>query len=348
MSFGARTRWAFPESLHAKTYTPLFRRKYRSGVSNWLISFAEKSHRGKSRSLPSTAPLASGLITILSRSPPLTTSQTISSVSGSRPNIIRTSGRYSSVTTFTGVPLTRSILSEGRKPAARAGLSGAVPETITPLVASKYMSRWKSRNGCSNRPLQDQLTLPCSRSCFIMTFADSAGIAKPKSATPMKVPSALMPTTSPWVLTSGPPELPGPMLASVCIHRTYSLWPSRYRRAQETVPNVRERLSPHGAPSAMTKEPSVSFVESPNSANGTVSPSFSLSLQSAMSMDLSEPRTSASKLRPSESMHLTDVALSTTCQLVMNSPSGEITNALPETVSAESLPLLVLSVMHCT
>src|SRR5690606_42094967 len=50
-----------------------------------------------------------------------------------------------------------------------------------------------------------------------------------------------------WVLTSGPPELPGLIEASVCTQRLYSLVVSRYRRVHETMPIDTERFMPHGA-----------------------------------------------------------------------------------------------------
>jgi hypothetical protein len=121
-----------------------------------------------------------------------------------------------------------------------------------------------------------------------------AGIAKPVSP-PLRMPRVLMPMTSPSVLTSGPPELPGLMAASVWSHRLYSLTPGRNRRVQDTMPMLTLRDMPHGAPIAITKSPSLSRAESPSFAKGGGdSPGLSLSWSSERSTSLSVPTIFAS------------------------------------------------------
>ena len=53
------------------------------------------------------------------------------------------------------------------------------------------------------------------------------GTVNPRSPPPLIMPRVLRPTTSPWVFTRGPPELPGLIEASVCSHELYSLDPGR-------------------------------------------------------------------------------------------------------------------------
>ena len=71
-------------------------------------------------------------------------------------------------------------------------------------------------------PIQPRWTCPNSARSRATRMARSIGIAKPR---PTKPPdwvrmNALTPTTSPSALTSGPPELPGLMAASVWIMST--------------------------------------------------------------------------------------------------------------------------------
>ena len=66
-------------------------------------------------------------------------------------------------------------------------------------------------------PSQPRVTRPFSFSCGTSSLARLIGMAKPMPMLPpprLKI-AVLMPTTSPWRLSSGPPELPGLMAASV-------------------------------------------------------------------------------------------------------------------------------------
>jgi len=66
--------------------------------------------------------------------------------------------------------------------------------------------------------------------------------------------SVLMPMTFPAASTSGPPELPGLIWASVWSHRLYWYLPPkpRYRLVLETMPWETLRSKPNGEPRAMT------------------------------------------------------------------------------------------------
>ena len=131
-------------------------------------------------------------------------------------------GRSSSVTAVMVWPLILTMRSSGSRPARLAGLSGSADATITPLGASKKMFLLKSRNGCNCRPVQLHLTLPEARICSTTRCTVSEGIEKATSP-PLVTPRVLMPMICPLMLTSGPPELPGEIDASVCNHRLYSL-----------------------------------------------------------------------------------------------------------------------------
>ena len=99
----------------------------------------------------------------------------------------------------------------------------------------------------------------------------------------------LSPTTRPCVSTSGPPELPGAIAASVWYQSVYWPQPSRYRSVQEMMPIVTERARPQGAPIASTTSPTViGSGASVAAANGGVLDGQS-SLRSATSRSLSLP-----------------------------------------------------------
>ena len=73
----------------------------------------------------------------------------------------------------------------------------------------------------------------------------------------------LIPMTSPSMLTSGPPELPRLIAASVWMNDSYSLMPTAFRSRAEMMPVVTLWLSSNGEPTAMTSSPTFSLVLSP-------------------------------------------------------------------------------------
>ena len=116
-----------------------------------------------------------------------------------------------------------------------------------------------------------------------------------------------MPTISPCMLTSGPPELPPKIAASWPIQRTIepTSSPSSVMRLNGqnmpgmiisvllTIPIVTDCDSASGLPRASTRSPTFSFVTSPNVATGNVRGAAGRSLSTAMSESGSVPTSSA-------------------------------------------------------
>ena len=107
------------------------------------------------------------------------------------------------------------------------------------------------------------------------------------------------------------------------------------RPRPETIPAVTVPPSPKGFPTATTQSPTRVRSESPNSTTGSDS-SESTSM-SARSVFGSTPTTSASSLRPSRSVTVTESAPLTTWWLVTMSPEASTMNPEP-TPSARGVP----------
>ena len=103
-----------------------------------------------------------------------------------------------------------------------------------------------------------------------MALPPLVGIAKPMpSYCSETIFAELMPMTCPYMLTSGPPELPGLIAASVWMYvMPLELYSPTERFRPETMPPVREpeNCSPPGLPMASTSCPMTSSSELPNSA----------------------------------------------------------------------------------
>jgi hypothetical protein len=110
-----------------------------------------------------------------------------------------------------------------------------------------------------------------------MPRASSIGMAKPRpidppSPIPMLRMAVLIPTTAPVESTSGPPELPGLIAASVWIASMTALVsvpdPSRRtgRSTALTMPSVTVPTRPSGEPIAITPSPTTSPDDEPNVA----------------------------------------------------------------------------------
>ena len=125
-------------------------------------------------------------------------------------------GRTRGPSTF--FPSKVTMTSPGLKPARAAGessLTDATRAPCVPVIPNDLAS--SSVRGWIDTPSHPRVTLPVARSWPRIGFARSTGIANPM---PWKPPellriAELMPTASPRVLMSGPPELPGLMAASV-------------------------------------------------------------------------------------------------------------------------------------
>ena len=113
----------------------------------------------------------------------------------------------------TGCPSIAVMWSFGRKPALRAGLPPSVPATITPVSYGKRMLRLKSLSGWNLMPNQLHHALPFVRRYGRISRIAVEGIVN--ACPPNITPRAFRPTTCPAVSTSGPPELPGEIAASV-------------------------------------------------------------------------------------------------------------------------------------
>ncbi len=125
------------------------------------------------------------------------------------------------------------------------------------------------------------------------------GTAKPMpmlpSARPLLMMAVFMPMTSPRRLSSGPPELPGLIAASVCsISLERPSVTGNARSVALITPTVTVWRKPNGLPIAMTQSPAAICDESPNFASGSVWFGFSVSWMSAVSVSASRPISLAS------------------------------------------------------
>jgi hypothetical protein len=153
-------------------------------------------------------------------------------------------------------------------------------------------------------------------SCSVTLRVMFDGMAKPM---PMLPPVGekiceLMPTSSPVVLTSAPPELPWLMGASVC--RKSSKLPSERpvrRPLAEMMPAVTVWPTPKGFPTASTTSPTRTRSESPSVSTGR---SFASTLRTARSDGGSLPTSLAGKVRRSANSTVICSAPSTTWWLV--------------------------------
>ena len=106
------------------------------------------------------------------------------------------------------------ITSSARTPPLSAGSPGITLRTSTPL-GSRSLSRPTSSSVTSAiaTPSHPQSTRPFEASCGSSILTRFEGIAKPIE--PFCAAMLLTPTTWPDMFTSGPPELPGLIAASV-------------------------------------------------------------------------------------------------------------------------------------
>ena len=121
-----------------------------------------------------------------------------------------------------------------------------------------------------------------------------------------------MPTTSPRMLNSGPPELPGLIATSVWMNGTKFSCGSE-RPLALTMPAVTVFSKPNGEPIATTHSPTLSLVGSPKRTAGRPVASI---LITAMSVRRSAPITLALNSRLSVKRTVISSAPSTTWALV--------------------------------
>ena len=159
-----------------------------------------------------------------------------------------------------------------------------------------------------------------------------------------------MPITRPSPSTSGPPELPGLIAASVWNAPAMSKLVSESieRSIAEITPTDSDCFSPNGEPIAATGSPTSTLALSPSGSGRSLRP-FGSILSSAMSAFGSAPTISASTWLPSANSTKTSFAretaslspVVTTCALVTTSPSPLSTKpepTPPPPCSSESSP----------
>src|SRR5438552_935552 len=183
-------------------------------------------------------------------------------------------------------------------PPRSAGSPGMTSRTSTPR-GSRSLSRSRSSSVTSamDTPSQPQSTLPFAASCGMICLTRFAGIAKPIE--PLRAAMLLTPITSPAVFTSGPPEFPGLIAASVWMKSKPGAATTRGAPLRLTMPNDTLCSRPNGWPSASTNSPTRSRFESPSGSTVRfVAPSI---LIRARSTRVSRPVTFPAQRRPSES-----------------------------------------------
>ena len=116
---------------------------------------------------------------------------------------------------LTGTLSTLTIVSPGRTPAFSAGLPASTDSTNAPSWAFRSKAAARSASTLTMLiPRKPRTTFPLSRSWGRIVLSVLIGTAKPMFWAGRKI-AVLMPTTSPLMLSSGPPELPKLIAASV-------------------------------------------------------------------------------------------------------------------------------------
>ena len=140
----------------------------------------------------------------------------------------------------------------------------------------------------------------------------------------------LTPITRPCASSSGPPELPGLIGASVWM--TESIWkPSgawMWRPVPDTMPAVVVCESPNGEPIATASCPVRTVVESASESALSRRPTSTFT--TARSEERSTPVTRPVAVSSSANCTWTVVALPTTCALVTIVPSAPVTKPVPD------------------
>ncbi len=195
-------------------------------------------------------------------------------------------------------------------PAVSAGEFLVVCATSAPEALFKPRSSAMSEvTGWISTPIQPRVTAPFSLSCCTTFLTTSLVMAKPMPTLPPEGEkiAVFTPTTSPWALKVGPPELPWLTGASICRKSSYGPEPMSRPRA-ETIPAVTVPPSPKGLPTAMTQSPTRGGC----AAKVTKGKSDPCAFKSARSVLLSAPITLAGMVLPSAVVMVTSVAWSTT------------------------------------
>ncbi len=138
--------------------------------------------------------------------------------------------------------------------------------------------------------------------------------------------------TRPWASSSGPPEFPGLIGASVCTAlRIFArLGASMLRPVADTTPTVRDRSSPNGLPIAIAPSPTRTARELPSGSTVSRPATAGSTFTSARSVDASRPMTVAGTGSSSTSnCTVVRPRPATMCWLVTRWPRRSMTNAAP-------------------
>jgi hypothetical protein len=245
--------------------------------------------------------------------------------------------RVSCPRSSTAFPFTDTITSPAFTPAFAAGAPATTSCTTAPLAFSGSPKPW-ARSAFRSLMVTPRypraILLPfssCGRSCFTRLTGTAKPIPCPICGETMAV---LIPTTSPFMLKSGPPEFPGLMAASVWMKSSKGPFCSE-RSFAETIPKLADSRRPKGLPMASTKSPCSSASESPSATVGRSAGAFSSRI-SATSVGGSLPTTLALNSRPSGSFTLISVASPTTWLLVRTYPSRLMMNPEPRLLERNS------------
>mmetsp|Transcript_40207 Transcript_40207/g.99655 ORF Transcript_40207/g.99655 Transcript_40207/m.99655 type:complete len:208 (-) Transcript_40207:508-1131(-) len=178
-------------------------------------------------------------------------------------------------------------------------------KTSTP--SSSRPSRWPSCrvtwSSATWTPSVGRTTRPCRMSCVTTRRTVSTGMAKPMPTLPAILPAAgekiavFTPISCPRESSSGPPELPGLIAASVWMHPLIGRppTPSTSRPSAETTPVVSVWSRPNGFPMASTVCPTLSESDEPTTiGGGSCTPGFASIFSTARSFSGSMPTTLAS------------------------------------------------------
>ncbi len=174
---------------------------------------------------------------------------------------------------------------------AEAGLGGrrglvdhVDPGASRPLHAQRDGVFLRRTPGARSTPSAPRVTRPWAISSFMIHRARLIGMLNPTPSLPPPLDAIelLIPITSPFMLTSGPPELPGLIAASVWRKSWFSTSgsSSMCRPRALMIPWLTECVKPNGLPSAMTQVPTAASSLLPRRAAGRSSRS---SLSTAMS-----------------------------------------------------------------
>src|SRR3954452_199740 len=197
------------------------------------------------------------------------------------PGTCRRIATMSSSADITRTPSTSTMTSPACKPARCAGPPGVTPGLAE--VLPTIFPPWPVYAGSSRTPMIACVENPWLMICCAIRFAWSMGMAKPSPIEPPCPPpiapadkvaiAELTPITAPAPSTSGPPELPGLIAASVWIASITSsvdvpstLPASTGRSRALTMPEVTVPASPSGEPTAMTGSPTTTALELPSTA----------------------------------------------------------------------------------